>query len=181
MLVAHRTVEPPLRRLVARGCEMHLAELLVRIVLAKARLARRDAGDCNGEGQCKGCSDHSCSSTSCSRCPLYRAVWAKCTRILPDETCLSNVAPAPAISAATRRKASALSRRFRQLSDHGKGWMLAVRVFMLRLPLGNLNSNVGNADSEPVEKASSIAVIRHFITAQVEGNPSVTSLPIVSF
>jgi len=59
--------------------------------------------------------------------------------------------------------------------------MLAVRVFMLRLPLGNLNSNVGNADSEPVEKASSIAVIRHFITAQVEGNPSVTSLPIVSF
>jgi hypothetical protein len=52
MLIAHGAVEAPLRDLVARRREMHLAELLFAVVLRKRRRCageprrRRDRSDC---------------------------------------------------------------------------------------------------------------------------------------
>ena len=44
VLVSHATIKPPLRRLVARGCEMNRAESLVIVVLAQCRRPQRKPG-----------------------------------------------------------------------------------------------------------------------------------------
>ena len=49
VLVSHATIKPPLRRLVARGCEVNRAESLVIIVLAQCRRAERNPGS-DGDG-----------------------------------------------------------------------------------------------------------------------------------
>jgi hypothetical protein len=59
MLVSHATVEPSLRRLVARGREMNGAEPLIGFLLAEAWLPKTNPGRCaNSNRRCERCSDH---------------------------------------------------------------------------------------------------------------------------
>src|SRR5262245_32977329 len=66
MLVTHATVKPALRDLVARGCEVHRAEPLIRVLLAEDRHCDEN-DNCRQHGDCRYGQDLGHVSPPCGR------------------------------------------------------------------------------------------------------------------